>query len=210
MSRRLRGESIVLDEQDYEELDQLLDAMGAEDGLHLDGAQGLLTALAVGPYPVGPEIWLPVILGGEPAGAEGESLQRLLTLLLQLEASIISGLEHNMYDSIFAEEEQANGERVVDTGGWCNGFSLGVDLNTDAWESRMQEDATLIEMLAPVVALGVDDGVFSGLRSSELAELSDHEREEVLQQLPGLLIDVRQYWHDHPPEDSPPHGATLH
>jgi|CXWL01.1.fsa_nt_gi uncharacterized protein len=205
-----RGEAIVLDEQDFEEMDQLLDSLGADDGLHLDGAQGLLTALAVGPRPVGPEHWLPVILGGEPVGAPGEELQRLLQLLLRLEASIISGLEHYIYDSIFAEEEQANGERVIDAGGWCTGFGLGVDLNAEVWELRMQEDRNLVQMLAPIVALGVDDGVFSEIRSADLPALSEAEREEVLQQLPGLLVDVRQYWQEHPPEDAPPIGATLH
>lgn len=204
------GDPIILDEHDFEEMDQLLGTLGAEDGLHLDGAQGLLTALAVGPRPVGPESWLPVILGGEPVGAPDNELQRLLQLLLRLEASIISGLEHYVYDSIFAEEEQPGGERVVDAGGWCTGFGLGVDLNAEVWELRMLEDRTLIEMLSPIVALGVDDGVFSEIRSADLPALSEGEREAVLQQLPSVLIDVRQYWQDHPPEDAPPIGATLH
>ena len=60
---------LILDEQDFEEIDRLLEALGADDGLRLDGAQGLLTALIVGPQEVGPEDWLPVILGGEPLGA---------------------------------------------------------------------------------------------------------------------------------------------
>ncbi len=206
----VRGEPILLDEQDFEEMDQLLDALGAEDGLHLDGAQGVLTALAVGPRPVGPETWLPVILGGEPVGAPGPDLQRLLQLLLRLEASIISGLENYVYDSIFAEEVQPGGEHVVDAGGWCGGFSLGVDLNAEIWELRMQEDRALIEILAPIVALGVDDGVFADIRSAELPALSEGEREALVQQLPSLLIDVRQYWQEHPPEDAAPAGATLH
>jgi len=206
----MRGEPILLDEQDFNEMDQLLDTLGAEGGLHLDGAQGVLTALAVGPRPVGPETWLPVILGGEPVGAAGEDLQRLLHLLLRLEASILSGLENFVYESIFAEDVQPGGERVVDAGGWCSGFGLGVDLNAEVWELRMQEDRVLIELLAPIVALGVDDGVFADIRSADLPALSEAEREALVQQLPSLLIDVRQYWQEHPPEDAAPAGATLH
>lgn len=58
--------AVLLDEQDFEEIDRLLESLGADDGLRLDGAQALLTALVVGPQPIGPEEWLPVILGGEP------------------------------------------------------------------------------------------------------------------------------------------------
>mgnify|MGYP001010036266 CR=1 FL=1 len=201
---------LPLDEQDFEEVDKLLESLGAEDGLRLDGAQGLLTALIVGPQDVGPEDWLPVILGGEPLGAPSPKLQRLLDLLLRLQASLAHGLDMHSYDPIFAEHEGDDDERAVDAGGWCEGFSLGVDLNAEIWEQRMQEDRTLLEMLAPIVALGVDDGVFAEIRNPDQAPLSERERDIVVAQLASVLIDVRQYWQEHPPETSAPVGATLH
>lgn len=201
---------LILDEQDFEEIDRLLEALGADDGLRLDGAQGLLTALIVGPQDVGPEDWLPVILGGEPLGAPSPKLQRLLDLLLRLKANLERGLEIHSYDPIFAEHEHEGDELSVDAGGWCEGFSLGVDLNAEIWEQRMQEDRTLLEMLAPIVALGVDDGVFAEIRNPDQAPLSERERDIVVAQLASVLIDVRQYWQEHPPEASAPVGATLH
>lgn len=201
---------LPLDEQDFEEVDKLLESLGAEDGLRLDGAQGLLTALIVGPQDVGPEDWLPVILGGEPLGAPSPKLQRLLDLLLRLQASLAHGLDMHCYDPIFAEHEGDDDERAIDAGGWCEGFSLGVDLNAEIWEQRMQEDRTLLEMLAPIVALGVDDGVFAEIRNPDQAPLSERERDIVVAQLASVLIDVRQYWQEHPPETSAPVGATLH
>jgi uncharacterized protein len=201
---------LPLDEQDFEEVDKLLESLGAEDGLRLDGAQGLLTALIVGPQEVGPEDWLPVILGGEPLGAPSPKLQRLLDLLLRLQASLAHGLDMHSYDPIFAEHEGQGDERAIDAGGWCEGFSLGVDLNAEIWEQRMQEDRTLLEMLAPIVALGVDDGVFAEIRNPDQAPLSERERDIVVAQLASVLIDVRQYWQEHPPETSAPVGATLH
>lgn len=198
-----------LDDQDYEELDQLLQKLGAEDGLRLDGAQGLLTALAVGPRPVGPEVWLPVILGGEPVGVPPEMLQSLLRLLLRLLAMIERGLEVYAFDPILAEvEDEADG---VDVSGWCEGFSLGVDLQAELWEQRLQEeDQQLIDLLSPIVALGVDDGVFAEIRDTEVPPLADIEREHLLQQLPGILIELRQYWREHPSEEPPQGTATLH
>ena len=201
---------LILDEQDFEEIDRLLEALGADDGLRLDGAQGLLTALIVGPQEVGPEDWLPVILGGEPLGAPSPKLQRLLDLLLRLHAALQRGLDIHSYDPIFAEHESVGEEHSVDAGGWCEGFSLGVDLNAEIWEQRMQEDRTLLEMLAPIVALGVDDGVFAEIRNPDQAPLSERERDIVVAQLASVLIDVRQYWQEHPPEASAPVGATLH
>lgn len=205
--------STVLDEQDFEEIDRLLEALGSDEGLRLDGAQGLLTALVIGPQPVGPEEWLPVILGGEPLGAPTPKLQRLLDLLIRLKDSLERGLDVHNYDPIFAEhesEDSAGTEAHIDAGGWCEGFSLGVDLNAELWEQRMMEDRNLIEMLAPIVALGVDDGVFAEVRNPDQAPLSEHERDIVVTQLASVLIDVRQYWQEHPPETSAPVGATLH
>lgn len=202
--------AVLLDEQDFEEIDRLLESLGADEGLRLDGAQGLLTALVVGPQPVGPEHWLPVILGGEPLGAPSPRLQRLLDLLLRLQGNIAHGLDLNNYDPIFAEHESAGGEGSIDASGWCQGFSLGVDLEAETWEQRMQEDRSLLDLLAPIVALGVDDGVFAEIRNPEQPPLSERERDLVVAQLGSILTDVRQYWQDHPPESSAPAGATLH
>lgn len=203
---------LPLDEQDFEEVDKLLESLGAEDGLRLDGAQGLLTALIVGPQEIGPEDWLPVILGGEPLGAPSPKLQRLLDLLLRLKSSLAHGLDLHSYDPIFAEHDGEGDDDIhsIDAGGWCEGFSLGVDLNAEIWEQRMQEDRTLLDMLAPIVALGVDDGVFAEVRNPDQAPLSERERDIVVAQLASVLIDVRQYWQEHPPETSAPVGATLH
>ncbi len=207
---------LPLDEQDFEEMDCLLEELGSDEGLRLDGAQGLLTALVIGPLSVGPQEWLPVILGGEPLGAPTPKLQRLLDLLLRLKGSLENGLHLHDYDPIFAELEhlpednEPASESTIDAGGWCEGFSLGVDLNAEHWEQRMIEDRTLIEMLAPIVALGVDDGVFAEVRNPDQAPLSEHERDIVVTQLASVLIDVRQYWQEHPAQTSAPPGATLH
>jgi uncharacterized protein len=204
------AQPLLLDEQDYQEIDELLADFGADEGLRLDGAHGLLTAVIVGPRSLGPEEWLPVILGGEPVGADAQRLQRLLDLLVRLAGSIVQSLDTHQFEPIFAERETEEGDHFVDASGWCEGFSLGVDLEGELWEERMQEDPALIELIAPVVTLGVDDGVFAEVRDPEMAALGEDERDELIRQLPGVLTDIRQYWQDQPPEDGAPVGATLH
>lgn len=58
----------------------------------------------------------------------------------------------------------------------------------------MQADDGLIALLSPIVALGVDDGVFSEIKDINIVPLSDAERETLMQQLPSVLAEVRQYW----------------
>ena len=187
-------ESNLLDDHDIEELDELLNMLENDDALRLDGAHGLLTALSVGPSPVECEAWLPIVLGEQPVIGDSQAAARLLELLLKLKQAVEYGLDHYAYDPIFAEHMSEFGVPEVDVGGWCEGFSLGIDLQAATWEAQMQSDESLIALLSPIVALGVDDGVFGEVRDPEIPALSDAEREELLQRLPTLLAEVREYW----------------
>ncbi len=187
-------QSHILDEHDIAELDELLSSLLNEDALRLDAAQGLLAALSVGPKDVGAQKWMPVILGEKPTVEDPDAAERLVELLVRLKRAVDYGIEHYAFDAIFSEVIDENGEHHVDAGGWCEGFSLGVDLLSDLWEAQMQLDDGLIALLSPIVALGVDDGVFSEIKDINIVPLSDAEREELMQQLPSVLAEVRQYW----------------
>lgn len=187
-------QSHILDEHDIAELDELLSSLLNEDALRLDAAQGLLAALSVGPKDVGAQKWMPVILGEKPTVEDPDAAERLIELLIRLKRAVDYGIEHYAFDAIFSEVIDENGEHHVDAGGWCEGFSLGVDLLSDLWEAQMQADDSLIALLSPIVALGVDDGVFSEIKDINIVPLSDAEREELMQQLPSVLAEVRQYW----------------
>jgi uncharacterized protein len=184
----------MLDEEDLLELDGLLRKLENADALTLDGAQGLLCALAVSPKPLDPEIWLPAILGENPVMPDADSAQELVRGLIRFAQSIDTALEYHALDPILAEVHDESGNSEIDVGGWCQGFSMGIDLQSDAWEQQMQADPQLIEILSPIVALGVDDGVFAEVLDPEIAPLGDAEREELIRELPNLLSDVRDYW----------------
>jgi uncharacterized protein len=184
----------ILDEHDIGELDELLSRLQNEDSLRLDAAQGLMVAICVGPEDVSPQTWMPVILGSTPMIADTQSAERLVELLIRLKRSVEYGIEHYAFDAIFSEMRDERGESHVDAGGWCEGFSLGVDLLADLWEAQMQRDDELIGLLSPIVALGVDDGVFAEIKDPNITPLSESEREDLMHQLPSVLAEVRDYW----------------
>ena len=182
-----------LDDSELDELDRYLRAHTGEDDLLLDGVHGLLSALAVGPLVVLPEEWLPEVLH-EPFADENEG-NRVLALLAKLNDSISAELDVDAYEPILGEVELETG-MMLSAAGWCEGFSRGIDLRAGLWESRLSEDPQLMELLGPVMALAVDEGVLSA--DAEFEKLSDDEYDECLAQVAAVLVAVNQYWQAKP------------
>ncbi|MEO7431800.1 MAG: YecA family protein [Dokdonella sp.] len=179
---------------ELEELDQFLRAHGGEEDLLLDGVHGFLTALAIGPTPAKPEEWLPEILH-EPF-VDPSLGERVLTLLARLNDAIAPELETSSYEPILGELDVEEGPPAFTARGWCEGFSRGIDLRAPVWEGRLGHDSELMELLGPIIALAIDDGVFES--DAEFAPLGDDEYDECLAQIPAAVGAVAQYWHDHP------------
>lgn len=182
-----------LDDNELEELDRYLRAHTGEGDLLLDGVHGLLSALAVGPLLVLPEEWLPEVLH-EPFADEDEG-NRVLALLAKLNDSITAELDVDAYEPILGEVELEIGS-MLSAAGWCEGFSRGIDLRAGVWENRLSEDPQLMELLGPVMALAVDEGILSA--ETDFEKLSDDEYDECLSQVPAVLSAVNQYWQAKP------------
>ena len=182
-----------LDDNELDELDRYLRAHTGEGDLLLDGVHGLLSALAVGPLLVLPDEWLPEVLH-EPFADEHEG-NRVLALLAKLNDSIVAELEVEAYEPILGEVEMEGGP-MLSAAGWCEGFSRGIDLRAGLWEGRLAEDPQLMELLGPVMALAVDEGILSA--DTEFEKLSDDEYDECLAQVPAVLGAVNQYWQAKP------------
>ncbi|MEO6688854.1 MAG: YecA family protein [Dokdonella sp.] len=181
-------------DNELEELDQFLRAHGSDEDLLLDGVHGFLTALAIGPTPAKPEEWLPEILH-EPF-IDSSLGERVLTLLARLNDAIAPELETGSYEPILGELDIEEGPPAFTARGWCEGFSRGIDLRAPVWEGRLGHDSELMELLGPIIALAIDDGVFES--DAEFAPLGDEEYDECLAQIPAAVGAVAQYWHDHP------------
>jgi uncharacterized protein len=183
-----------LDDHELDELDRYLRAHTGEGDLLLDGVHGLLSALAVGPLLVLPDEWLPEVLH-EPFADEDEG-NRVLALLAKLNDSISAELDVDAYEPILGEVELEEAGPMLSAAGWCEGFSRGIDLRAALWENRLAEDPQLMELLGPVMALAVDEGVLSA--DTEFEKLSDDEYDECLAQVPAVLGAVNQYWQTKP------------
>ena len=182
-----------LDGNELNELDRYLRAHTGDGDLLLDGVHGLLSALAVGPLVVLPDEWLHEVLH-EPFADEAEG-NRVLELLAKLNDSIAAELDVQAYEPILGEVELEQGP-MLSAAGWCEGFSRGIDLRAALWEARLSEDSELIELLGPVMALAVDEGILSA--DAEFEKLSDEEYDECLSQVPMVLGAVNQYWQTRP------------
>jgi uncharacterized protein len=185
-----------LDDNELDELDRYLRAHTSDGDLLLDGVHGLLSALAVGPVPVLPDEWLPEVLH-EPFADEDEG-NRVLELLAKLNDSVMAELDVDAYEPILGEVDMEGGP-ILSAAGWCEGFSRGIDLRAVLWETRLAEDPILMELLGPVMALAVDEGILTA--DADFEKLSDDEYDECLSQVPIVLGAVADYWKSTPPTD---------
>lgn len=194
----------TLDDAELEQLDVFLRTHAAEDSLLLDGVHGLLSALAIGPVRTTPDTWLPEILH-EPFEDEEEG-RRILELLARLNESIELELESDSYEPILGEVELEDGDTSLSAHGWCEGFSRGVDLHARLWEARLGSDAQLTELLGPIMALAVEEGIFE--TDADFAPLSEQEYDDCIAQLPAAVNAVAHYWRDAPPSDEEIAGSS--
>lgn len=151
---------------EMEALDTLLQELPSDGAMTLDGVDGFLSALLVGPPSVMATLstaqWLPMVWGGDPAGGADDAApfaskrQRKNTVVLVLRH--LRHLHHQFqkdldeWQPIFSVAEQGEDE-WADARDWCAGFLQAVDLLPSAWES-LWDDPALGPALAPVLMLG--------------------------------------------------------
>ena len=154
-----------LTEEELSSLDDLLTNLPSDGSMTLDGMDGFLTALLVGPAPIGKSSdWMPAIWGGdqEPAPAPFSSNQkrkRTTVLVLRHLRSIEAALSGppDAWEPVFsvAEVPGTHGEELADASDWCLGFLAATDLAPDAW-APLNADAGIGPGLATIAFLGGD------------------------------------------------------
>ncbi len=189
---------IPLEEDELDALGERLAERAGEDGLLLDGVHGLLTAVSIGPGEVGPQQWLSAVLDSEEPFSDEAEARQTITLLLRFHQAVLRELESFEYEPILGHVEEEDGSPHVSAAGWCEGFSAGVDLGGVAWEQRMQADPQLLELLGPIVQLAADEDLFDLGDGVAVAPLSETEYESALDGIAAAVLDVQQYWREHP------------
>ena len=162
-----RSANTPLTEEELASLDDLLTNLPSDGSMTLDGMDGYLTALLIGPSPLNKMAtsdWLPVIWGGdaEPAPAPFASNQkrkRTTVLVLRHLRSIQEALSGppDAWEPVFsvAELPGTQGEELADATDWCLGFLAATDLAPDTW-APLQSDADIGPGLATIAMLGGD------------------------------------------------------
>ncbi|MBW8759704.1 MAG: UPF0149 family protein [Burkholderiales bacterium] len=145
-------------------LDELLATLPSDGAMTLDGMDGFLTALLVGPVPLSSMKtgdWLPMIWGGdqEPAPAPFASNQkrkRTTVLALRHLRAVQEALSGppDAWEPIFsiAEVPGTQGDELADATDWCLGFLAATDLAPEAW-APLQSDAEFGPGLATIAML---------------------------------------------------------
>ena len=183
-------------------LDDLLTNLPADGSMTLDGMDGYLTALLVGPAPIGASAdWLPAIWVGdqEPAPAPFASNQKrkrttvqVLRHLRSIEAAL-SG-PPDAWEPVFsvAELPGTQGEELADATDWCMGFLAATDLAPDAL-APLYADPEVGPGLATIAWLGGDVDVAADAADRPSAEeLDDPQVRDRLSRAAAEL--VLQLW----------------
>jgi yecA family protein len=158
-------------------------------GLGLSGLDGLLAALAVGPGPVEPEEWAPLVWGGDdPAFRDADEARRVVHAIMDRWATIARQLRDDpgAYRPVFRASDDGAEEVAAD---WAHGFFLAAGLRTAAWRPLFggeEGGRAMAVLLAQVPAEGGGPRVVRGLGADGSAEARRRARELV----PAALATV--------------------
>ncbi len=184
-----------LTEDELESLDELLQTLPVDGAMPLDGMDGYLSALLVGPQPL-PETgaWLPYVWGGDPQPgapapfASNQKKKRTTVLVLRHLRSIAAQLESDPanWEPVFnvAAAPGGEGEELADATDWCLGFLAGTDLAPEAWEP-LYADPETGPGLATIALLGGE-----GEPSEDDGDLDDPQVRDQLSRVVAELVPL--------------------
>lgn len=154
-----------LSDLELQAFDELLAELPADAAMNIEGVDGFLTGLLLGPREVLDQWptadWLPLVWGGDgPEGQPFESNRQrkraTLFVLRHLQAVVCQLRDHpKQWEPLFSVVE-ANGQEWIDAQDWCTGFLQAIDLVPSAWQA-WQDDAELGPALAAIALLGGEE-----------------------------------------------------
>jgi uncharacterized protein len=189
-----------LTEAELESLDELLQTLPVDGAMPLDGLDGYLTGLLVGPAPLPPTAdWLPLVWGGDPAPGtpapfqSNQKKKRTTVLVLRHLRAIAAQLEADPanWEPVFnvAAAPGADGEELADAGDWCLGFLAATDLAPDAW-APLYADPELGRGLATIAMLAGEGEDQDGEVPEEVSDEDDLDDPQVRDQLSRVVAEL--------------------
>lgn len=195
-----------LSDDELEAFDELLQQLPADGVMNLEGVDGYLTAMLLGPpewldaWPTAD--WLPLVWGGdgpngEPFGSGRQRKRATLFVLRHLQSiACLLRDQPRLWEPLFSIVEAdggSEGDEWIDAQDWCTGFLQGIDLQPEAW-AAWRADEALGPVLKTIALLGGDDEPEPG--SDEAQALDDPAaRDEMAREVvEGVLaMHARRY-----------------
>ena len=178
-----------LSDADVERLRAILESgRGGENCMSIEAVDGLFACLICSPEVVMPSQWMPVVWDGD--GPEYESMEEaneIIGLLMRIWQEVAHTINKGIYGPMVSVLECSDGVERTFASDWVLGFIRGMKFQEHYWLDT--EDSDLTELLTPIVMLakegreGPDDGL-----------LEDEVREDLVDMLPDIVIDLKNYW----------------
>ena len=187
-----------LSEEELLELDAFLISESASDNaMTLDGLDGFLTALVIGPVMVMPDDWIPLVLGTEkrddPLFISSDPAQGIMQLLKRYMNSLAVTFRDDPegFNPVFdyctyacKEDEDAA------VNAWALAFVFGIELCYDAWKPIFDfvddPDDEVSLILAPILLLAGQD--------ADEHELSESERSQLKEMVAESVSNIYSFW----------------
>ena len=147
----------VLSDADIERLATRLAANKDPTSLSLEGVDGLFCALIAGPTTIGPSVYLPVILGGDPeyteAFADLKDASDTLSLLMRYWNMIVADFSE---DAVHLPYIDVPGTDNILGRDWARGFMRGTRLAPTGWNRLFSDDEEGLPVTIPLAAGEID------------------------------------------------------
>jgi uncharacterized protein len=178
-----------LSDADIERLGSFLESgRGGENCMTIEAVDGMFACLICSPELIMPSRWMPVVWGGE--GPEYESMEEaneIIGLLMRMWDEVARTIHEGNYGPMVTVLKCRDGVNRSVAADWALGFFEGMKFQEHYWFDT--EDEVLVQLLTPILVLakeaveGPDDGV-----------LDEEAREDLINILPDVVIDLKSYW----------------
>jgi uncharacterized protein len=189
-----------LSEEEFDELDEfLVSDLTSEETLTIEGLDGYLTAMVIGPTTVPPSYWLPRVWGPSeedtPAFETMDQAQHILGLILRHMSGIIASLENDPdgFEPVFGFSRIDDSDReYIDGEAWAVGFMQGLALIRTDWQTLFDSEQGR-EWLSPIRLMGARDLT----REEEELVGTPQQDEALTKQIPASVAAIYRFWLPH-------------
>jgi uncharacterized protein len=198
-----------LDDDRLERLSALLEQRAVPfRGFNLEALDGFLSALVVGPSPVSPGEWQPLVWGGKPPRWDTADEEARVHALLMGHWNMCSArvrygdddLPDHLAPLLWLPEDpeltgkEALREDELDVGrDWALGFFAAVGLRETEWDRWLDENDWMEDIFERLDSLASGEVMDAHDPTAPPAPIGYRERLEIIVGLPGMLADLNHH-----------------